>query len=171
MKTAAGHGHTRLVLCVLVSAGVMLASAGTAWAQPPITDTDVSAFSESFSEPVPCGDELYAQTASIHLVVHFTYFPDTGALYFHEEGDGQIVAVPLDGTGPTYTSNFRFSDTESIRAVKSGDLLVEQDTDFQHTVLRGSDGSRALVTFHAHFTVNANGDATVEFLTDSLVCT
>jgi hypothetical protein len=63
------------------------------------------------------------------------------------------------------------SDTESIRAVKSGDLLVEQDTDFQHAVLRGSDGSRALVTSHAHFTVNANGEATVEFVTDSLVCT
>jgi hypothetical protein len=70
--------------------------------------------------------------------VHFTYFPDTGAVHFHEDVHGKAVAVPLDGTGPTYTANFWFSDTESIRAVKSGDLLVEQDTDFQHVVARGS---------------------------------
>jgi hypothetical protein len=81
------------------------------------------------------------------------------------------VAVPLDGTGPTYRGNFWFSDTETIKAVKSGDLLVEQDTDFQHFVAHGSDGSRVLATFHAHFTMNANGETTVQFEVDKLVCT
>ena len=104
-------------------------------------------------------------------MLHFTFFPDTGAIHLHEVGHGKAVAVPLDGTGPTYTANFWFSDTESIRAVKSGDVLVEQDTDFHHVVAHGSDGSRVLLQFHAHFTVNANGETTVQFETDKLVCT
>ena len=170
MKPAARH--IRVVLWLLASAGLMLATAGVASAQPPITGTDVSTFLESFSdEPFLCQDELYAQTVSGHSLVHFTFFPDTGAVYFHEDVHGQVVAVPLDGTGPTYTGNFWSSDTESIRSVKSGGLLVEQDTDFNHVVARGSDGSRVLFDFHAHFTVNANGETTVEFVTDRLVCT
>jgi hypothetical protein len=31
-------------------------------------------------------------------------------------------------------------------------------------------GSRAFVMFHSHFTVNANGETTVQFETDKLVC-
>jgi hypothetical protein len=149
----------------------MFALAGTAWAQPPITGTEVSRFSESFAdEPFVCQDELYAQTVSGHAVVHFTFFPDTGALVFREDVHGKAVAVPLDGTGPTFTANFWFGDTETIRAVKSGDVLVEQDTDFNHVVGRGSDGSRVLLVFHAHFTVNANGETSVQFEIDKLVC-
>ena len=97
--------------------------------------------------------------------VHFTFFPDTGAVHFHKDVHGKVVAVPLDGTGPTYTGNFWESDTESIRAVKGGDLLVEQDTDFNHVVARGSDGSRVFFDFHAHFTVNANGETSVQIST------
>jgi hypothetical protein len=106
MKTAAGR--TRVVLWLLASAvGLMLATAGIASAQPPITGTEVSTFSESFSdEPFLCQDELYAQTVSGHAVVHRTFFPDTGAVHFHEDIHGKVVAVPLDGTGPTYTGNF-----------------------------------------------------------------
>jgi hypothetical protein len=95
----------------------------------------VSTFSESFSdEPFLCQDELYAQTVSGHSLFHFAFFPDTGAFHLHEDVHGKAVAAPFDGTGPTYTANFWFSDTETIRAVKSGDLLVEQDTDFNHVV-------------------------------------
>jgi hypothetical protein len=52
-----------------------------------------------------------------------------------------------------------------------GDVLVETDTDHFRAVAHGSDGSRAIVTFHAHFTVNANGETTVQLETDRLVCT
>jgi hypothetical protein len=170
MKTAAGH--SRVVLWLLGSAaGLVLATAGTASAQPPITGTDVFTFSESFSEPFFCGGELYAVTANGHGVVHFTFFEETGALHFHEVMHGKAVSVPVDGTGPTYTANFWNSDSENIRAVKHGDVLVETDTDHFRAVAHGSDGSRAFVTFHAHFTVNANGETTVEFMTDRLVCT
>ena len=36
----------------------MLALAANAWAQPPITDTEVSTFSDSFSDSFLCQDEL-----------------------------------------------------------------------------------------------------------------
>ena len=148
-------------LAALLSAAVL--AAGASAAGPPITGTAVSTFSESFSEPFFCGGELYAVTASGHMVVHFTFFEATGALHFHEVAHGRAVSVPVDGTGPIYTANFWNSDSESIRAVKHGDVLVETDTDFFRVVAHGSDGSRVVVTFHAHFTVNANGKTTVVF--------
>jgi hypothetical protein len=92
-------------------------------------------------------------------------------LHFHEFAQGKVVAVPLDGTGPSYTGSFRSSDSENIRAVSHGDVLVEVDTDLNRAVLRGSDGSKAFAKFHAHFTVNANGETTVELETDRMVCT
>ena len=58
----------------------------------------------------------------------------------------------------------------SIRAVRRGDALVETDTDSFRVVAHGSDGSKIVVTFHAHFTVNANGQTTVQLETDKLVC-
>ena len=69
-----------LWLVLLVSAaGLMLAIAGFASAQPPTTGTEVSTFVESFSdEPFVCQDELYAITISLHLVVHFTFFERPG---------------------------------------------------------------------------------------------
>jgi hypothetical protein len=146
-------------------------AAGTAWAQPPIVVTEVSTSSGSFSGTLECQDELYTVTATAHSVFHFTFFEETGAFYFHFFEHGKAVAVPLDGTGPSFTANFSDSDSESIRAVRHGDVLVETDTDLIRTVAHGSDGSRALVMFHAHFTVNANGETTVQLETDRLVCT
>ena len=149
----------------------LLATAASA-AGPPITGTEVSTFSESFSdESTLCQDELYTTTVDGHAVVHFTFFEETGALHFHEFAQGKVVAVPLDGTGPSYTGSFRSSDSENIRAVSHGDVLVEVDTDLNRAVLHGSDGSRAFAKFHAHFTVNANGETTVELETDRMVCT
>jgi hypothetical protein len=165
--------RTSTLAALLGAVAVTGASAGTALAgEPPITGTEVSTFEESFAdEPFLCQDELYAQTVSGHSLVHFTRFSDTGAVHLHEDVHGKVVAVPLDGTGPTYTGNFWFSDTESIRAVKSRDLLVEQDTDFNHVVARGSDGSKVHFDFHAHFSVNANGETSVDFDTTRMVCT
>jgi hypothetical protein len=163
-----------MVLWVLaLAAGLVLAAAGTALAQPPIVGTEVTRPSpETFTdESTRCQTELYSTTFySSHTVVHFTYFPDTGALHFHEMAHGKIVAVPLDGTGPSYRGNWRLSDSENIRNVKRGEL-VEVDTDFDRFVAHGSDGSRAFFKFHAHFTVNANGVKTVEFDTTRMVCT
>jgi hypothetical protein len=151
---------------------VLMATAGTAWAQPPMVVTEVSTFSDSFSGPLDfdCQHELYAVSASGSAVLHFTLFEETGAFHLIFVDQGKAVAVPLDGTGPTYTAKFSDKDLENIRAVRHGDVLVETDTDLIRTVAHGSDGSTAFVTLHAHFTVNANGGTTVQFETDKLVC-
>jgi hypothetical protein len=148
----------------------MVASAGTASAQPPITGTEVSTFSDSFTGSFECQDEPYAVTATGHTVMNFTSFEETGALSFHLVDHGKTVATPADGTGPSYTSDFFDFDLEGIRAVKHGDVLVEEDTDLFRTVAHGSDGSRVFFYFHAHFTVNANLETTVQLEMDRLVC-
>jgi hypothetical protein len=170
MKTAGGRA--RVVLCLLASAaGLMLAAAGTAWAQPPITGTDVSTFSDSFSGPLDfCQGGLYAFTVTGHTVVHFTYFEETGALHFHLVDHGKAVAIPLDGIGPSYAASFLDFDLENIRAIRHGDALVEEDTDLFRTVAHGSDGSRLFFYLHAHFTMNASGETTVQLEMDRVVC-
>lgn len=163
---------TRVVVWLLASAAsFVLATAGTASAQPPITGTDVSTFSDSFTGPLDCREEPYAITVTGHTAMHFTYFEETGALYFHLVDHGKGVATPLDGTGPSYTANFFDFDLEGIRAVKDGSVLVEEDTDLFRTVMHGSDGSRMFFYFHAHFTVNADLETTVQLEMDKLVCT
>ena len=170
METAAGH--TKVVLWLLALAtGFALASAGTASAEPPTTFTEVSTASDSFTDTFLCQDELYSIAVTGHGVVHYTYFEETGAFHFHEVMIGKAVAVPLDGTGPIYTANFRDSDSENIRAVKHGAVLVEVDTDLHKAVAHGSDGSSAFFKEHAHFTVNANGEVTANLFTTSMVCT
>lgn len=170
--------RTSTLAALLGAVAVTGASAGTALAGevtgngPPTTGTEVSTFVESFSdEPFLCQDELYTISVNGRTVVHFTDFEESGALHFHEVVHAHVVAVPLDGTGPSYTGTFRSSDSENIRAVHHGDLLVETDTDLNRAVAGGSDGSRAFVKEHAHFTVNANGETSVQLSTTRMVCT
>jgi hypothetical protein len=165
------RGRTRVVLAVIVVTGFVLAAAPSASAAAPITFTDVSTFSDSFSGTMDfCPGEPYAFTVSGHTVAHFTYFEDTQSLHFHLVDHGTGVAVPLDGTGPSYTSNFLDFDLENIRVVRHGDVLAEEDTDLFRTVAHGSDGSRLFFYLHAHFTVNANGATTVQLEMDRTTC-
>jgi hypothetical protein len=164
-------GFTTSRAMMVVVAALALSIPGTAWAQPMI-GKDHSRFTESFSdEPFVCQDELYTVTANIRMFTHFTYFGETQALHFHQLIYGKITAVALDGTGPSFRGNFRTSDSENIRAVRHGDTLAETDTDLDRFVAHGSDGSRLFGKFHAHFTVNANGQTTVQLETERMVCT
>ena len=91
----------RRILLVLAATTLTVALAGTASAQPPITGTDVSTFSESFSdEPFVCQDELYEITVSGRELVHFTFFDETGALHFHvqfvQSGHNITLISPCD---------------------------------------------------------------------------
>jgi hypothetical protein len=163
MNTASHRRMLVLWVVALAAALALLAAAGTAWAQPPIRDTNVEKLSETFTDRLLCQDDLYVISGNGHSVEHFTYFEETGALHYHFLVHAKLVAVPLDGTGPTYIGHFRSSDSENIRNVKQGDVLVETDTDHNKTILKGSDGSRIFLQEHAHFTFNANGEVTVEF--------
>ena len=144
---------------------------GTAWAQPPETFTEVSTFSEHFTGPdFPCQNEPYTITATGHQIVHWVHFPDTDTFHVHFSDNGSVVAVPANGTGPTYTGNFWDLDSNNVRAVRHGDVLVQKDTDLMRSIAHGSDGSRAFVMTHAQLTINANGDTAVQFEIDKMVC-
>jgi hypothetical protein len=146
MKTAARH--TRVVLCLLASAaGLVLATleplrrSHRSWAR-------MLTFSDSFSGPLDCQGELYAFNVTGHTVVHATYFEETRALHFHLVDHGKAVAIPLDGTGPSYAASFLDFDLENIRAIRHGDAFVEEETDLLRTVAHGSDGSRLFFYLH-----------------------
>ena len=161
----------RIIVVFMLAALMVMAVAGTAWAKP-ITFTEVTRFpDESFSdEPTRCQTELYTTNFTNGFAVeHFTYFPNTGALHFHEWSHGKIVAVPLDGTGPSYRGQFRFGHSENYRNVERGELRTH--TFIDRFVARGSDGSRAFVKVHEHITFNANGVKTADLETKRMVCT
>jgi hypothetical protein len=169
--------YGRSVLSVmLVAAFVVLAAARIAHAQPPITNTEVERLTETFSEEFLCTDEIYNVVADVHIVEHFTAAGiDNGGnfilpLHFQFHVRGEVVAVPLDGSGPTFTGHFRSSDSENIRAVKQGEVFVETDTDHNKVQLTGSDGSSVILQEHHHFTVNANGEMTVLFAKATASC-
>ncbi len=166
MNTAS-HRRMLVLWVVALAAALALAAAGTAAAQPPITETEVDRFTETLpKEPVLalCGsDELFNVTANVHMVEHFTYSEESGALHYRFMVHAKSVIVPEDGGGPTYTGRFRASDSENIRNVKQDDVLVETNTDVGKFVAKGSDGSKVTLMEHHHFTVNATGETTVEF--------
>jgi len=171
MRTASRRPRTTLTWLLASAAGLVLATGGIASAQPPLVGGDRGPFSESFTDTLSdCSDESYDISVNGRGGFHYTYFEETGALFYHERDHAEIVAIPVDGTGPTYRGHFRDSDQESIRAVRHGDLLVEQDTDLHGGQIHGSDGSQLSMMMHAHFTVNANGETTVQLETDKLVC-
>ncbi len=148
--------------------GFVLGMTGPAYAAP-ITSTESEKFSESFAdEAFLCQDELYEQTVTGHLLTHLTARTHEDGnvvppLRFHFLVHAKVVAVPVDGTGTTFTGHFRSSDSETIRSVKHGAVIAETDTDHNKVVAKGSDGSHLAFQEHNHFTVNANGEVTIEF--------
>lgn len=135
----------------------------------PVTSTETEKFSETFSdEPFLCQDEIYETTSTGHTVTHLTARTDANGnivppLRFHFLVHAKVTAVPLDGTGPSYAGHFRSSDSETIRSVRHGNVIAETDTDHNKVVAKGSDGSRVTLQEHHHFTVNANGEVSIEF--------
>ena len=166
---------TRSSLAITVAAIALMAVPSAASAKP-LTFTTHETFSETFAdEPSLCMDELYETSVEGRYVSHLTIATDengdpTLPLHFHDRASGRVVSVPLDGTGPTFTGQFWSSDSESIRSVKHGTVVVETDTDRNHVILWGSDGSKVSADEHHHFTFNANGDVTIEFEKMTLVC-
>ena len=78
----------------------ILVTPGTSFAQP-ITDTQVEKINETFSdEPFLCQDELYEQTATGHVLTHFTAtgIDDDGnfilPLHFHFLVHAKIARCP-----------------------------------------------------------------------------
>jgi hypothetical protein len=153
----------RHLMTMTLAFAVMLTAAAAVYAgSPPVTFTETETFTETFPDVVPCRDDLGEYTVTINArgVFHVT------AAGIEEDGDfiapwhvtggatGTVVAVPSDGTAPTFTGRFtdRFGENELVTHSSGRSTFSVRVT--------GSDGSR--ISFHVvtHYTINANG---VEF--------
>src|SRR5829696_2272746 len=161
--------HRRMsVLWVLaLAAGLVLAVAGTAWAKP-ITITTHDKATEHFTGTLSCHpNERSISTVTAHATSHITaagrdaqgnHLPP---FHTHSLFQGKFVAVPADGTGPTYTG--RFIELETVNA-RSLDGFVGTYTDIEQATARGSDGSKVRMHVLVRYSVNAKGKVTVNFV-------
>jgi len=160
----------RIIVVIMLAALMAMAAAGTVWAKPPITVShDVHKDTGTFTDRLSCqGDQLYNYTMTSHELVHVTaagvdedgnYLPP---LHFHHTFvASKFVAVPVDGTGPTFTGHAR--DVETLNA-KSFEEFVGTYTDDHRVIARGSDGSKINFHLHVRYSVNAKGEVTVDFV-------
>jgi hypothetical protein len=160
----------RRLLAALVLAGVTLIAATAAQAgSPPVTFTDTFSETDTFVDVVPCQPSLglYDVTTTGRGVFHVTAAAiddeDNFVPPYHVTGTftGTFVAVPSDGSGPTFTGRVTqwFGETEMITHSTGSQTISIHG--------RGSDGSR--ISFHlvAHYTINALG---VEFFFEKPSC-
>ena len=165
---AVQHRRARIVVALGLTALVALCLTAAASARP-ITFTEHDTFSESFSDgSTVCQEELYTTTVNGRTLVHVTAATDehgniTLPLHLRDVTWGNVVAVPLDGTGVSYAGRFYSSNSHNFRGVRHGSVFVDKDTDINRFVARGSDGSHVMLQEHTQFTLNANGDVTVDF--------
>jgi hypothetical protein len=100
----------RRLLVGVMAAGLLLVGA-PAFAQPPVTTTNVQKnLVETFVDVVPScegGGPLYTITTTSNLVEHTTTFDD-GRMHETFTQTGTFVAVPLENPSlPSYTGKFK----------------------------------------------------------------
>ena len=168
MRTPRRSRWLSLLVLVLLA---LVAPAGLAKASsPPVTFTETFTQTETFTDVVPCQESLgaYDITLTERVVFHVT------AAAIDEEGNfvapyhvtgtvtGTFVAVPSDGTGPTFTGHFtqRFPGETEMITHSTGTITLSIHG-------QGSDGSR--ISFHdvSHYTITGTG---VEFFFDKPSC-
>lgn len=150
-----------LVLIALIATA--LAVGASSQAAPPVTFTDVVKDTETFTDVVPCRDDLglYDITVTENGVFHVTAAGIEGEdliAPYHLTGTftGSFSAVPSDGTGPTFSGHFTqwFGENANISSANGTFTFSVKG--------RGSDGSTIRFNEVAHFGVSATG-VTLEF--------
>ena len=156
-----------LMVCVL-AALVAVAVAGAAWARPFTQTTVIKHFTETFTtDPtgpasgqdfLGCGGEPYTITVNAKVVSHVTAsgIDENGDLIppWHTNGLllGRFVAIPADGTGPTYSGHFK-------EGLEHWNMNKKNETFTNHflVIAKGSDGSRLHQNLLFRYSFNANG--------------
>jgi hypothetical protein len=154
-----------LMVCVL-AALVAVAVAGAAWARPFTETTMTKHFTETFTtDPasgddfLACGCEPYTITVNAKIVSHVT------ASGIEENGDlippwhtnalllGRFVAIPADGSGPTYAGHFK-------EGLEHSNMNKKNETFTNHylVIAKGSDGSRLHQNLLFRYSFSANGE-------------
>jgi hypothetical protein len=164
MKTAS-HRRTMMLWVLALAAGLVFAAAGTAWAKPFTETTIMKHFTETFTtDPasgddfLACGGEPYTITVNAKVVSHLTAsgIEENGELIppWHTNGllVGRFVAIPADGTGPTYAGHFK-------EGLEHSNMNKNNETFTNHylVIARGSDGSRLHQNLLFRYSLNADG--------------
>jgi hypothetical protein len=157
-----------IVVFMLVALGA-LAVAGTAWAKPFTETTIIKHFTETFTtDPtgpasgqdfLGCGGEPYTITVNAKVVSHVTAsgIDENGDLIppWHTNGLllGRFVAIPADGTGPTYAGHFK-------EGLEHSNMNKKNETFTNHylVIAKGSDGSRLHQNLLFRYSFSANGE-------------
>jgi len=148
---------------ILVLAGLVLAAlavSATSQAAPPVTFTEVvKNETETFTDVVPCREDLgpYDITITYNGVFHATAAgfdaQDEPIPPYHLTGTttGRFVAVPSDGTGPTFSGRFTqwFGENSNRKNANGTFTFSVRGT--------GSDGSTVRFNVVAHFSLSATG--------------
>ena len=144
----------RLSVVGVLAAGLMV-TAGSAFAAPPITETNhAKGLVETFVDVVPSCDEggpLYTITTTSNLVEHTTTFDD-GRLHATFTQTGSFRAVPLqDPSLPSFTGRFTIwgGFNQNGKTVNGTFTFSVRG--------KGSDGSRLRFHVTDHFNVRPNG--------------
>ena len=150
----------RLRTILMPVAGVVsaVALAAPANAAPVTTVTHEKGLVENFVDVVNgCdpGAELYDITVTSNLVSKETA-KDNGTFHATFTQTGKVVAVPLDGTGPSYTGQVTIWGGFS----QNGEVVSNGTFTF-NLALKGSDGSK--YTEHAVDHSNVRPDGTENF--------
>jgi hypothetical protein len=160
----------RFLAAFLLLGVCLVATTAAQAASPPVTFTDTFTDTETFTDVVPCRENLGAYTVTITArgVFHVTAAgideEDNPIPPYHFTGTvtGTFVAVPSDGTGPTFSGHFaqRFAGETEMITHSTGTITFSLHG-------TGSDGSR--ISFHdvSHYTITATG---VEFGFDKPSC-
>ena len=154
----------------LIGLGLALVPA-PAQAASIVTFTDHESFTESFSdESVICQTELYKVTVEGRTITHLTPDTDTGMFRFTDNFRGTATEVPL--TGPVSPTPRPSSSSTWRRSAASGTAMcsLRWTPTSATTSPTATTGPRCGRLFHAHFTINANGDVTTEFFVNPTDC-
>ncbi|MDQ3891820.1 MAG: hypothetical protein M3274_02845 [Actinomycetota bacterium] len=160
-----------IAAAMMVAAGLALAAVEDASAKPITITTHNRELQEGrdtvYIDTFVCtGDELYRLSTPANELFHVTasgidengdYIPP---FIIHFSGFGRVVAVPVDGTGPTYTGHFKEGPEQLI--VKQFPPFIGTYLDKETVIVKGSDGSRLHLRHQVVFHVNANGKVTVD---------
>ena len=165
------------VLLVMMVAGLVLAVVASASAQPVTETTIIKHFTETFTthpasgdDFLACGGEPYTITVNAKAVSHVTAsgIEENGELIppWHTNALllGRFVAIPADGTGPTYAGHFK-------EGLEHSNMNKKNETFTNHflVIAKGSDGSRLHQNLLFRYSFNANGE--MNFVFRSRECT
>lgn len=145
------------MLLLAVTVATLAFTASAAGGPPVVNVTDVTKNgTDTFVDVNPCTGDPAVITIRFNAIFHITIFAN-GTVHVTETTTGTFLLDTIDPTKPDFSGHFTQWDGFN------GNNRNATGT-FTFTINgKGTDGSTLRFHETAHFTVNANGEVTVEF--------